>query len=53
MTRKNRTARAGIPGRGRALAELRRSNAAGLHARRRPDRSGTRRRAIADSVRAG
>ena len=37
-----------MPGRGRALAELRRSNAAGIHGKRQPVRGSTKRRAIAD-----
>ena len=40
-------------GRGRELSELRRSNAAGLHRKTRPDRAGTRRRAIAAEHKAG
>ena len=45
-----------VPGRasghGRALAELRRSGAAGLHVKNRKDRSNTNRRAIAAELRA-
>jgi hypothetical protein len=39
--------------RGRRLSELRRSNAAGLHGKRRRDRQNTNRRAIAADYRAG
>jgi hypothetical protein len=35
-----------VPGRGRALTELRRSNAAGIHGRRRPTRASAKRAAI-------
>lgn len=42
-----------VPGRGRALAELRRSGAAGLHVKRRKDRANNNRRAIAAELRAG
>ena len=41
-----------IPGRGRALAELRRSGAAGLHVKRRKDRHNNNRRAIAAELKA-
>jgi hypothetical protein len=46
--------RPGTPasGRGQALAELRRSGAAGTHGKRRPDRHNTERRAIAAELRA-
>jgi hypothetical protein len=45
--------RATAPGRGHALAMLRAGNAAGLHVKRRPDRHNSRRRAVADDLRAG
>ena len=41
-----------VPGRGRALAELRRSGAAGLHLKCRKDRANTNRRAIAAEMKA-
>ena len=41
-----RTATVPVPGAGRALAELRRSNAAGTHRKRRKDRANTERAAI-------
>lgn len=41
-----------VPGRGRALAELRRSGAAGLHVKYRKDRHNNNRRAIAAELRA-
>jgi hypothetical protein len=40
-------------GRGEALTELRRSNAAGVHGRRRPGRGATRRRAITRALQEG
>lgn len=47
-----RIRQAAVPGRGRELAELRRSGAAGLHVNRRKNRANTRRRAIAAELRA-
>ena len=50
---RNKTPKVPVPGHGRALAELRRSGAAGLHVKRRKDRANTNRRAIAAELRAG
>jgi hypothetical protein len=41
-----------VPGRGRALAEIRRSGAAGLHGKYRKDRANVRRLVIKEEVRA-
>ena len=42
-----------VSGRGRALTELRQSNAAGVHGRRRRDRGTMKRRAITRALREG
>lgn len=53
---RNKTPKVRVPGRasghGRALAELRRSGAAGLHGKYRKDRANNNRRAIAAELRA-
>ena len=42
-----------VPGRGHALAQLRQSNASGVHGRRRRGRGTTKRRAITRALREG
>jgi hypothetical protein len=53
MSKHQAPRQAKVTGRGRELSELRRSNAAGPHGKRRKDRATTNRRAIAADYRAG